>query len=56
MSAIYPILTLRLLVKNFGLNMFRYDTWNAELPLCECGDYDTNEYLIFHCQRINRRA
>ena len=42
--------------KDFGLNMLKYDTWNAELPLCECGEYDTNKDLFFNCQRINRRA
>ena len=52
-SAIHQILTLRLLVNDFGLKLLEYDTCNAEL--CECGQYDTNEHFIC-CQRINRRA
>ena len=56
MSAAYQILTLRLLVNDFGLNMLKYDTWNAELPLCECSEYDTNEHIIFYFQRITMRA
>ena len=35
------------------MNFLKYDTWNAELSLCECCEYDTNEHLIFYCQRIN---
>ena len=55
-SANYQVLTLRLMVNDFGLNLLKYDTWNTELPLCECGEYDTKEHLVFYCQLINRCA
>ena len=48
----YQVFTIRLLVNDLGLNMLKYDIWNAKLPLCECREYDTNEHLIFYCQRI----
>ena len=55
-SCNYQIITLKILVNDFGLNMLKYDTWNAELPLCECGEYDTNEHLVSYSQLINRHA
>ena len=56
MSITYQILTIRFLINDFGLNLLKNDTWNPELPLCECGEYDTNGHLTFHCHRINRRS
>ena len=44
------------MANDFGLDLLKYDTWNAEVPQCECGVYGTNEYLIFYCQRVHGRA
>ena len=48
-------LTLKLLFNDLRLNLLEYDTGNAELPLCQCDEYDTMS-VSFFCQRINRRA
>ena len=55
-SATNLFLTSKLFIKDFRLNLLKYDTWNAELPLCECGDYDIIENLVFFGQRIIRCA
>ena len=55
-STTYQVLRFRLLINDFGLNLLKYDTWNPELPLCECGEYDSNEHLFFHYGPLNRPA
>ena len=55
-SPIYQIFQIRLLVNDFGLSVLKYDAWNAEFPLCECGEYDANEHPIFYCLSIKWRA
>ena len=45
-STSYQILTLKLLVNYFGLNILKYDTWNADFATSESGEYDTNENIF----------
>ena len=45
-STNHQVLTLRLLVNDFGLNMLKYDTWNAEFQISECREFDKDDHFI----------